>query len=94
MSVAVYGLTFKPDVDDLRESPALSVAQILAQSVDVELTAIDPFVGPSQRSNTNLSFSDLKTKGSYDLEVILVSHSIFKDSLVGDQYLSFTRHIT
>jgi UDP-N-acetyl-D-mannosaminuronic acid dehydrogenase len=93
VAVAVYGLTFKPDVDDLRESPALTIAQTLSQSTDIALTAIDPFVSELQRSNTNLSFSDLETKCSYDLEVILVSHSIFKDKLVGDQYLSFTRHI-
>ena len=92
VAVAVYGLTFKPDVDDLRESPALTIAQTISQSNEIELTVIDPFISEDQRSKTNLSFCELEAKGSYDLEVILVSHSIFRDKLVGDQYLSFTRH--
>jgi UDP-N-acetyl-D-mannosaminuronic acid dehydrogenase len=92
VSVAVYGLTFKPDVDDLRESPALWVAQKLSRQEDVVLTAIDPLLNCSQQSLTKLNFSDLKARGSFDLEVLLVAHMPFKNILFSDSFLSFTRY--
>jgi UDPglucose 6-dehydrogenase len=39
--VAVLGLTFKPDTDDMREAPALSIIQAL-QDAGVEVCAHDP----------------------------------------------------
>ncbi|MBW1879159.1 MAG: UDP-N-acetyl-D-mannosamine dehydrogenase [Deltaproteobacteria bacterium] len=40
--VAVLGLTYKPDIDDLRESPALEVARALIAEVEGEVLACDP----------------------------------------------------
>lgn len=40
--VAVLGLTYKPDVDDLRESPALEIALGLSQKYD--LVVSDPYI--------------------------------------------------
>ncbi|MDZ4307448.1 UDP-glucose/GDP-mannose dehydrogenase family protein [Allopontixanthobacter sp.] len=39
--VALLGLTFKPNTDDMRDSPAIAIAQAL-QDVGVEVTAYDP----------------------------------------------------
>ncbi|WP_370179681.1 UDP-glucose/GDP-mannose dehydrogenase family protein [Alteriqipengyuania sp.] len=39
--VAMLGLTFKPNTDDMRDSPAIAVAQTLADA-GVEITAFDP----------------------------------------------------
>jgi UDPglucose 6-dehydrogenase len=39
--VALLGLTFKPNTDDMRDSPALAIAQTLADA-GVELAAYDP----------------------------------------------------
>lgn len=43
LRVAVLGLTFKPDTDDLRESPAISIISEL-MNVGVLVTAFDPVV--------------------------------------------------
>lgn len=43
-TVALLGLTFKPDIDDLRESPAIEVATILAATGGMELLAVEPNV--------------------------------------------------
>lgn len=40
--VAVLGLAFKPDIDDLRESPAMEIATALAQRSDLQLLIVEP----------------------------------------------------
>ena len=40
--VALLGLAFKPDIDDLRESPAVEIAQIIMQRDDIELFLVEP----------------------------------------------------
>ncbi|AIG02139.1 nucleotide sugar dehydrogenase [Pseudomonas fluorescens] len=40
--IACYGLAFKADIDDLRESPALSIARQLGQELGVRLLLVEP----------------------------------------------------
>lgn len=40
--VAVLGLAFKPDIDDLRESPALSITETLSAQLDSQLLIVEP----------------------------------------------------
>ena len=43
-AVACLGLAFKPDVDDLRESPAVEIVRLLAeQRPDLRLLAVEPY---------------------------------------------------
>lgn len=71
--VAVFGLTYKGDVDDIRESPAFDIYKLL-QEENLEVVAYDPHV--------ELDFveKDL-TKATTDasLVVILTDHSEFKN---------------
>ena len=48
-SVAIWGLTFKADTDDLRNSPAIEIAQRLA-SKGVNLQAFDPIVKSDRKA--------------------------------------------
>ncbi len=70
--VTVFGLTYKGDVDDIRESPAFDIYKLL-QEENLEVTAYDPHV--------ELDFveKDIKkaTKDS-SLVLILTDHSEFK----------------
>ncbi len=45
-AVACLGLAFKPDVDDMRESPAVEIVRLLAeQRPDLRLLAVEPYAG-------------------------------------------------
>ncbi|MGI6734552.1 MAG: nucleotide sugar dehydrogenase [Anaerovoracaceae bacterium] len=76
--VTVLGVTYKPNVDDTRESPVLHLIEILKQQ-NINVRAFDPYVTP-QDSAEDISSSDLEeaVKGS-DLLVLGVHHDEFKD---------------
>lgn len=50
LAVAVLGIAFKPGTDDLRDSPALALIEIL-ESKGARVRAYDPFVGSLPRHN-------------------------------------------
>ncbi len=73
--VAVLGLTYKPDIDDLRESPALEVARALRERVDGTVLACDPNL-PRFDEFPLLSLETCLEHA--DLVVILVAHRAFR----------------
>jgi len=79
MTIAFLGLAFKPDIDDVRESPAVEIALEVAQSHPGEVWAVDPFVTQLPASlKGRVSLKELayaRTKA--DIVVLLVRHSAF-----------------
>ncbi|HQU56117.1 MAG TPA: nucleotide sugar dehydrogenase, partial [Chitinophagaceae bacterium] len=54
--LAVWGLAFKPNTDDIREAPALEIiAALLAKGATV--TAFDPEAMPNTKKNSNLKIN-------------------------------------
>lgn len=72
--IGCLGLAFKPDVDDLRESPALHIAtELLVAGLDV--LACEPNI----RHHSTIKLYDLAdVLAAADLLVFLVAHSHFK----------------
>ncbi len=82
-TIACLGLTFKANVDDVRESPAIEVVGLIAEALpNVDILLADPYVDslPSMLS----SHSNLRMEGAYqaveraDIVVLLVEHEPFK----------------
>lgn len=75
--IAVLGLAFKPDVDDLRESPAVEAAHLFAQA-GAQVSAYEPFkpdfITPHVRVTPTLS----EAIENADALVLLVGHAQFK----------------
>ena len=78
--VGCFGLAFKANVDDLRESPAVDVVQRLSQRDGVRVLAVEPYIdtlpGPLQSAGVELVSSKEAIEGS-DLIVMLVDHRDF-----------------
>lgn len=79
--VACLGLSFKPDIDDLRESPALHITQRLAEE-DINLIVVEPHLAAlpkslADRPNVSAMTFDHAVREA-DVVVLLVAHSEFK----------------
>jgi UDP-N-acetyl-D-mannosaminuronic acid dehydrogenase len=71
--VACLGLAFKPDIDDLRESPAVQVASAL-QSQGYDVMAVEPNI----ESHPSFALMALEEAlASADVVAILVKHREF-----------------
>lgn len=74
-TVTILGTTYKPDIDDVRESPINHIIKAL-KSVNVILKLFDPHA--KEKLEGNLSSLEEAVTGS-DLVVLGVNHSEFKD---------------
>lgn len=78
VTVACYGLAFKPDIDDLRESPALDITKKLAMQ-GINILAIEPNIDKLPENMTNnVRLINLDQRDSADIHLILVDHKEFK----------------
>lgn len=84
LKIVLRGVTFKPDVDDIRESPALQIVCDLSKALSCQLVVIDPLLNecPEIISNIdNLTFSQNEDCAlDADIDVLLVNHSSFQQS--------------
>ena len=82
--VACMGLAFKPDIDDLRESPALYIARRL-KSDGLEILAVEPNI-ESHKEFEIVDYKDAMEQA--DIVTFLVAHKEFKNLDI-ETYLDF-----
>ena len=74
-TIALMGLAFKPDIDDLRESPALQVAKTLLAEDTYDLLLVEP----NLKDSIEYDLTDYESlEGKADIVVYLVAHKEFK----------------
>jgi len=71
IKIACLGLAFKPDIDDLRESPALEIASILSHEYPGKVVCVEP------------NLSEQHSKGPHGLEIVSLEYALnFSDVII------------
>lgn len=80
--IACLGLAFKPDIDDLRESPAMKIVGDLAEIQDVKLLLVEPNIEnmpATLNKYRNLEFMNIDSAiKNANIILLLVDHKEFK----------------
>ena len=71
--ILVLGVAYKPDIGDLRESPALKLISLL-QNAGADVSYHDPHVPRIDEEGVDLSSAPYEP-GAYDCVVIVTDHS-------------------
>ena len=75
--IMMLGMAYKKDIDDLRESPSLTVIELL-RAEGAEVVYNDPYfptVGRGRHYNLNMTCTPLENLEQYDCVMILTDHS-------------------
>lgn len=82
--IACLGLAFKPNIDDLRESPALAICERLADDAALEVLAVEPHIDtlPDTLAGRVQLVDVEKAVATADIVLLLVDHALFRDAHV------------
>ena len=79
VNIACYGLAFKPDIDDLRESPALNIVKQIISTHSGSVFAVEPNISELPESLNGAILATLnRALDECDIHVLLVDHKEFK----------------
>ena len=85
--VMVLGVSYKKDIDDLRESPAITIIEALQKSGAI-VAYNDPYfpkIGKGRRYDLQMQCSPLEQISQYDCVVILTDHSSYDYQRIVDE---------
>lgn len=98
--IACLGLAFKPDIDDLRESPAMEVVELLAARKIGRILAVEPHIAEVPASLAGFGNIELTSPEDAirraNVIVMLVSHRSFYEinrTMLQDKQLIDTRGV-
>lgn len=94
VTIACYGLSFKPDIDDLRESPAMLISKRILDSHPGAVVIAEPNITelPSSLLGAQLLEPEVALTIA-DIQLLLVDHTVFKNMLVTKGLIIDTRGI-
>jgi UDP-N-acetyl-D-glucosamine dehydrogenase len=85
--VLILGLAYKRDIDDLRESPSLTIIELLRKQGTI-VSYNDPYfptVGHGRKYDLNMTCAPLENLGQYDAVVIVTDHSDYDIPAIVEQ---------
>lgn len=85
--VLVLGVAYKKDIDDLRESPSLTIIELL-QKDGAQVSYHDPYfpmIGKGRKYDLRMKCAELKNLGQYDCVVIVTDHSDYDYRRIVDE---------
>jgi UDP-N-acetyl-D-glucosamine dehydrogenase len=89
--ILIVGMAYKKNVDDIRESPALEILELL-EDAGASVDYYDPYISTIPRTREHASLAGRKSVGwsaatlqGYDAAVISTDHSDLDWQLLGDQ---------
>ena len=85
--ILVLGLAYKRDIDDLRESPSLTIIELLREK-GASVAYNDPYfptVGQGRHYALNMTNTPLDNLGSYDAVMIVTDHSSYDYKAIVNQ---------
>jgi UDP-N-acetyl-D-glucosamine dehydrogenase len=85
--IMVLGVAYKRDIDDLRESPALTIIELL-QKEGAKVSYNDPyfpFVGRGRKYDLQMTRSPLDNLGQYDCVLIVTDHTDYDYKKIVDE---------
>lgn len=96
--VLILGVAYKKDIDDLRESPALTIIELL-QKQGAEVCYNDPYIpviGKGRKYDLQMKSTALERLDQYDSVLIVTDHSSYDYAKVVEdaQLVVDTRHAT
>ena len=84
--VHVFGIAYKRDVNDMRESPALDVMELLSRR-GATVSYTDPYVPELDHGTLKLTSIDATTAaGSCDCALIVTDHKVFDYAAIATQF--------
>jgi UDP-N-acetyl-D-glucosamine dehydrogenase len=75
--VLILGVAYKKDIDDLRESPALTIIELL-QKEGAQVSYNDPYfpmIGKGRHYDLQMKCASMENLGQYDCVLIVTDHS-------------------
>lgn len=78
VTVACYGVAFKPDIDDMRDSPALEITHALVKAHSGKVLVVEPNIEALPTSLKGAQLVDMLGASDADVHVLLVDHKYFR----------------
>ncbi len=96
--ILMLGMSYKKDIDDLRESPSLTIIELLREE-GADIVYNDPYhpkVGRGRHYNLNMTSTPLDNLEQYDCVLIVTDHSDYdyEDIVKRSQLVVDTRNAT
>lgn len=73
--VTILGITYKPNIDDLRESPIIELIELMEESKEYEISVYDPYIKAYKYSDSDI----IAASENSDLVLLAVHHNEFKE---------------